>query len=154
MPTKNPRLTITLEPVLAAQLRRLSEVTGSSQGKLIAELLEGSAPVFERVIQTIEAANAASAEIRGKLTEDMTQAQHRVEEQLGLVLGEFDQAAAPLFEEMEKVERRARKEPKERARALPKATSKQSAKRKPTPLSNRGVRSTPQTPKKPTRTGS
>ena len=56
MATKNPRLTITLQPSLAAQLRRLSELTGNSQSSLIAELLEGSGPVFDRMIKVMEAA--------------------------------------------------------------------------------------------------
>ena len=59
MPAKNPRLTITLQPVLAAQLRRLSELTGNSQSALIAELLEGSEPIFTRMIQVLEAAEQA-----------------------------------------------------------------------------------------------
>ena len=56
MTTKNPRLTITLEPALAAQIKRMSELTGNSQSAIISELLDGSAPVFERVIKVLEAA--------------------------------------------------------------------------------------------------
>lgn len=135
MPTANPRLTITLEPAIAACLRRLSEVTGNSQSKLIAELLEGSVPVFERVIATIEAAKSASDEIRGKLASDMQGAQSRIETQMGLVLDEFDGATAPL---LEAVKRRARKGTGARARSAGRpATAGPS-----TPMSNRGVRST------------
>ncbi len=145
MPTLNPRLTVTLEPAVAACLRRLSEVTGNSQSKLISELLEGSVPVFLRVIATIEAAKSASAEIRGKLAADMGAAQERVEQQLGFALGEFDAVSAPLLEEVEAVKRRARK-------GTGRATASVSAAPAPapgaatravvTPLSNRGVRST------------
>src|SRR5882672_5482786 len=138
MPTSNPRLTITLDPSISACLRRLSEVTGNSQSKLIAELLEGSVPVFERVIATIEAAKSASDEIRGKLAADMQAAQGRVEAQMGFALDEFDGAAAPLLEAVEAVKRRARKGTGARARsAVRPATSAPS-----TPMSNRGVRST------------
>lgn len=142
MPTPNPRLTITLEPAVAACLRRLSEVTGNSQSKLIAELLEGSVPVFERVITTIEAAKAASAEIRGRLATDMGAAQERIEAQMGLALGEFDAMAAPLLEEVEAVKRRARKGTGVRARsaAVPATGAPRPA--TVTPPSNRGVRST------------
>ena len=149
MPTNNPRLTITLEPVVAACLRRLSEVTGNSQSKLIAELLEGSVPVFERVIATIEAAKSASAEIRGKLASDMESAQGRVEQQLGLVLEEFDTAAAPLLEGVEVVKRRARKADRGRADGggttpvgAPGGGRKARTATELTPLSNRGVRFT------------
>ena len=148
MPTLNPRLTITLDPAVAASLRRLSEVTGNSQSKLIAELLEGSVPVFQRVIATIELAKSASAEIRGKLADDMGRAQTRVEQQLGLALGEFDIAAAPLLAEVEKVARRSRKRP-----VRPRNEGAEDASTSPlahplTPISNRGVRSTANPPKK------
>ena len=145
MPTLNPRLTITLEPAVAASLRRLSEVTGNSQSKLIAELLEGSVPVFQRVIATIEAAKSASAEIRGRLADDMEKAQGRVEQQLGLVLDEFDGATAPLLEAVEEVKRRARKKqraaPEGPAQRLPALPGRRKV-TEVTPPSNRGVRST------------
>lgn len=140
MPTSNPRLTVTLEPAVAACLRRLSEVTGNSQSKLISELLDGSVPVFERVIATIEAAKAASSEIRGKLAEDMERAQGRVERQLGLVLDEFDSAAAPLLKGVETVARRSRKQPT-RPRYEGAEAAVVGAGAPVTPLSNRGVRS-------------
>jgi hypothetical protein len=87
MPTLNPRLTITLQPSLAAHLRRLSELTGNSQSKLIAEILEGSEQVFERLIRVLEAAETAKKELKQSTVRDMEAAQSRVEEQLGLALG-------------------------------------------------------------------
>jgi hypothetical protein len=145
MPTPNPRLTITLEPAVAACLRRLSEVTGNSQSKLIAELLEGSVPVFERVIATIEAAKTASAEIRGKVATDIDAAQSRIEAQLGFVMDEFDGATAPLLEGVEAVKRRARKGAERRTSAAAPALAPRPAAGlggSATPPSNRGVRST------------
>jgi len=138
MPTANPRLTITLEPAVSACLRRLSEVTGNSQSKLIAELLEGSVPVFQRVIATIEAAKLASDEIRGKLASDMQGAQSRIEAQVGIVFDEFDGATAPLLEAVNAVKRRARKGTGARARGAVRAADSEPS----TPMSNRGVRST------------
>lgn len=152
MPAINPRLTITLDPAVAVSLRRLSEVTGNSQSKLISDLLEGSVPVFERVIATIEAANAASAEMRGRLASDMDKAQSRVEKHLGLVLDEFDQAAAPLTAPVDGVKRRARKKSAGRVDVggttpvrTPEARSVDVS---PTPISNRGVRSNAKAPRK------
>ena len=83
MPTKNPRLTITLNPELAAQLRRLSQLTGSSQGALIGELLEGSSDVFVKIIATLEAAQKAAVSMRGQLVTDMAAAQERIEDAIG-----------------------------------------------------------------------
>lgn len=144
MPTKNPRLTITLEPLLAAQLRRLSELTGNSQSKLLSEMLEGSTVVFERVIRVLEAAQHAQAGIRGKVTQDMADAQQRVEQQLGLILDDIDQTTAPLLEDVEAIARRARKAPDGRRRQAQRGGG-QPALDTPvsallTPISNRGVR--------------
>ena len=65
MPTKNPRLTMTLTPTTAAQHRRLSELTGSSQASLISELLEGRSS-FSKLIHVLEAAHLA----KGQMIED------------------------------------------------------------------------------------
>ena len=71
---------------LAAQLRKLSELTGNSQSSLIGELLEGSGPVFDRMIQVMEAAKTAKESMRGRIAGDIEQAQARLEEGLGMAL--------------------------------------------------------------------
>lgn len=154
MPAKNPRLTITLQPTLAAQLRRLSELTGNSQSSLIAELLEGSTPVFDRMITLLEAAHQAKEAMRGQVVEGLDDAQSKLEKQLGLALDTWDTAAAPLLDQMEAIQRRA-KAPARAARgprsAGAQAGRKGAAGKVSTPLSNRGVRSTPDKPKKSTK---
>ena len=105
-PQKNPRLTITLQPTLAAQLRKLSELTGNSQSSLIGELLEGSGPVFDRMIQVMEAAKTAKESMRGRIAGDIEQAQARLEEGLGMALEGFDQWTGSLLDEAEAVTRR------------------------------------------------
>ena len=142
MPAKNPRLTITLQPSLAAQLRKLSELTGNSQSGLIGELLEGSGPVFDRMIQVLEAAKTAKEAMRGRIAGDMEQAQTRLEKGLGMALEGFDQWTGSLLDEAEAVTRRGRASG---ALHAPGATA-------PTPLSNRGVRSDPKPSKTPIKT--
>jgi len=138
MPAKNPRLTITLQPTLAAQLRKLSELTGNSQSALIGELLEGSGPVFDRMIQVMEAAKTAKESMRGRMASDLEQAQAKIESQLGLALDGFDAYTGSLLEEVEAVRRRARRS----VSAVPGAGRRARS----TPPSNRGVRSpTPNT---------
>jgi hypothetical protein len=136
MPTKNPRLTITLEPSLAAQLRTLSELTGNSQSSLIAELLQGSGPVFDRLIQVLQAAKTAKEAMRGKLVADMEDAQSKMEGAFGIAMEGFDQLTGSLLDEAEAVTRRARKG------ALKGEGSGRGA-AAPTPISNRGVRLDP-----------
>lgn len=145
MPAKNPRLTITLQPSLSAQLRRLSELTGNSQSALISELLEGSGPTFDRLIQVLEAAQKAKDALKGGVSREMEDAQQRVEQQLGLVLDHADSVAATLLDEAEKVRRRRSRASGSAARASP-------ARKASTPPSNRGVRSLTQTAKNQART--
>ena len=124
-------------------MRKLSQLTGNSQSSLISELLDGSAPVFDRMILVLTAAESAKASLRGHLSTDMAQAQARIEKQLGLALEDFDSAAQPVLNEFEVIQRRGRKGAGRgalaTARTLPDA--------KPTPLSNRGVRSLTNTTK-------
>ena len=141
MSTTKPRITITLEPVTALQLKRISELTGNSQSSMVSEVLEQATPVFERLIKILEAAEAAKQSAEAAQQSVVIQsvghlelAQRRVERQLGLVLDDFDDASAPLLAELEEVQRRARKG----APATGKGAARGAAS---TPLSNRGVRS-------------
>lgn len=143
MPTLKRRLSLTLEPVLAAQLERLSELTGNSQSKIITEILDGSVEVFARLIQMLEAAQVATAEAKGKVGRDMKGALTRMENQLGLMLDDLDESTAPLLADVERVKRRARKGALARD-AQPAGVSAASL----TPPSNRGVRSSKDTQRK------
>ena len=148
MPAKNPRLTITLDPVISAHLRRLSELSGNSQSQLISELLEDSESVFARVIQVLEAARAARQQIKGSITLDIQKAQQRIENQLGLSIEDSpDVHTLPLLCDVEKVSRRRRKHsavhnlPSTEGAQVGYAPAVPAPARTRTPLSNRGVRS-------------
>ena len=140
MPTKNPRLTITLQPSLAAQLRKLSELTGNSQSGLIADLLDGTGPVFDRMIQVLEAAKTAKESIKGRMADDMERAQAKMEGALGMVLEGFDEITGSLLDEAEEVTRRGRGSAGAARSHGPGAAA-------PTPISNRGVRYDPKATK-------
>lgn len=117
-----------------ARLKRLSELSGNSQSALIAELLQGAAPVMDRLIKLMEAAKDVRSELAGNLVADMEAAQSRVEAQLGLALEDFDQLNASLVDQAETVKRRgADAGMRKRAGGGSPAPS--------TPMSNRGVRS-------------
>lgn len=138
MTTKNPRLTITLQPGTSAQLVELSRLTGDSQSAIIADILEKSAPVFDRVIKVLSAAEHAKAELKGRMASDLEQAQAKIESQLGLALDGFDAYTGSLLDEVEAVRRRARRAPTDGKRSA--AVGARGA--RTTPPSNRGVRST------------
>lgn len=143
MTTKNPRLTITMNPSLAAQLREMSRLTGNSQSALIADLLDGSGPVFDRLITVLRAAEGAKAAVKGRLAEDMGQAQAKMESHLGIAMDLFGDATQSLLDVSEEVKRRARKG----AGGMPQAPTGDLSGAKRTPISNRGVRSTATTSK-------
>jgi hypothetical protein len=144
MPATNPRLTITLKPSTAAQMRRLSELTGNSQSAIISELLEANSSVFERLILVLQAATDAKDAMATDIAGGMRDAQSKLEAQLGLMLEELDSVTSPLLEEAERIKRRGRRG------AVPSGTPVAVPKRLPTPISNRGVRSHTKTPKKAT----
>jgi len=156
MSTIKPRITITLEPVTALQLKRISELTGNSQSSMVSEVLEQATPVFERLIKILEAAEAAKQSAEAAQQSLMIQsvghlelAQRRVERQLGLLLDDFDESSAPLLAELEEVKRRGAGSRsrtatgRQRAGAVAGGSGAVS-----TPLSNRGVRSTQKLVKK------
>ena len=137
MPAINPRITITLEPSTAAQLRRMSALTGNSQSSMISELLAQSSPVFDRLIAVLEAAEVAKTAAREDAAEKLKAAQSKIENQLGLMLDWMDDSSRPLLEHAEKVKRRTRRQAQEQPGTGDRATGGACA---PTTLSNRGVR--------------
>lgn len=143
MPAKNPRLTITLNPVLAVQLKRLSELTGSSQAGLISEMLDGSIPVFERLIVVLEAAHVAKNELKDHMTENLAAGQAIVEAQFGLALDQFDESFKPVVDAAAKIKRRSAGAGGTRVAGALGAADRPVS----TPISNRGVRSTANPPK-------
>lgn len=164
MPTLNPRLTVTLEPSTAAQLRRMSELTGNSQSKIVSELLTQSAPVFDRLIAVLEAAASAQSAAKEETATRLERAQSKIEEQLGIVMDLFDDGARPLLDAAEKIHRRSRGRPQRQRlrdsedgtgsaeKGAPSRGGKGSARTVSTPPSNRGVRSNHENTKKPTTT--
>lgn len=136
MPAINPRITITLEPLTAAQLRRISALTGNSQSSMISELLSQSSPVFDRLIAVLEAAEIAKVAAREDAAKKLEAAQSQIENQLGLMLEWMDESSRPLLEHAEKVKRRTRRQAHEQGREAVAAGAS-------TPISNRGVRLDP-----------
>ena len=142
MKSPNPRVSISLTPSTHAQLRQLSHLTGNSQSALVAEILEQSGPVFSRLITVLSAAHTAKQEALDRVSGDLERAQARVEKQLGLLLDDFEGSTAGLISAAEQITRRGRGGVDGDAQASPPIARRT----RPTPISNRGVRSsTPNT---------
>jgi hypothetical protein len=139
MPATNPRLTITMQPSLAAILRRVSQLTGSSQSSIIGELLMQSMPIFERMVIVLDAAGKLKEQgekMPKEIGESLDRAQERMESQLGLLLDDMDAGVRPLLQEAEKVHRRG-------ARADGRSPAARATGAR-TPMSNRGVTPSPE----------
>ncbi|MBT9161366.1 MAG: hypothetical protein DDT26_02671 [Dehalococcoidia bacterium] len=135
MPTQNPRITITLTPSTHSLLRELSSLTGNSMSSTLADLLTGNEPVFLRMVMVLRAAKDVQQEGKASMLEALAKAQARIEEQLGLSLDAMDEGTKSLLENAEDVRRRGR-------RGHPLAGEGSARASEPTPISNRGVRST------------
>jgi hypothetical protein len=109
MPTVNPRITVTVTPSVAAVLAELSEVSGQSQSSHVAELLEASLPVLQRVVLTIRAAKDVQQDARDNIVAGLERAQAKAEKQLDLLIEGWDEASAPLLAQAESIRRRAKK---------------------------------------------
>jgi hypothetical protein len=110
MATTNPRITVTLRPEVHAVLRRLSGLAETSQSAIVGDLLASSLHVFERMAEALEAAHRLKSEgmrAPDAIRESLERAQHKLEGQLDLALGQMDEAVRPLLQEAEKVNRRA-----------------------------------------------
>lgn len=145
MPTQNPRITITLEPTQALLLRDISKLTKQSQSALIGELLRELAPVWGKMRDVLAAAEEVKKNLNETIVRDMDEAQSRIEKQLGLCLDELDGMQAPLVELAEKIKRR-----KGRGDGTPRGDAPAPRAAASTPLSNRGVRSKPNSTKSTT----
>jgi predicted DNA-binding protein len=54
MPSRKPRIALTVPDQLNESLDKLSDLTGTPKTKLIIDILEQSAPVFEQMILALE----------------------------------------------------------------------------------------------------
>ncbi len=63
MPATSPRITVTITDELSVALKRLSQLTRQSQSSLVGELLAQSLPVFERMVQLMEAVSAINEKV-------------------------------------------------------------------------------------------
>lgn len=109
MPATNPRISVTVTPSVEAVLTRLAVATGQSKSSFIAELLESSMAVFERMATVIEAAQQAKDTLRSQTVKDMEEAESRLHDMLGVTMDIFNESTAPILEEAERVQRRGRR---------------------------------------------
>jgi len=108
---------------------------------MVSEVLEQSSDVFDRLIVVLEAAEKAKASSFSITAKRLEEAQKRIEGQIGIALNEFDEVTLSLFDS-EGVPASSGDAGEESATVVGKLAP-HAAGADSTPLSNRGVRSTP-----------
>ena len=98
MPTRNPRINITLKQADYDVIKRLSELTGSSMSKTIKEYLEVVIPTLERVADNLEIIKNSDRTIKDGLVKSVDDALTRLEALNHYALSEYDQLNGKLAE--------------------------------------------------------
>lgn len=146
MPAVNPRITITLKPEVHDVLKRLSSLTGNSQSSMVSDILTDSLPVFENMVQVLAAAEKVRSEAlksQEQIARGLKLAHGRIERQLGLSLMDLAESFQPILEAAAEVDRRAELDG-DSGSLCGTGSPAEAARRGSTPISNRGVRSTPE----------
>jgi hypothetical protein len=146
MPTKQPRVTVTLKPSTHAVLARLSILSKSSQSSIVGQLLESAEPVFERTCRVIEAANKVQGSMREQVVQNLELAEAAIGKQMGLAIGDIETRSSDLVDDLESISRR-------RLRSAAGARSALPRKRSRPPASNRGGATTQTRERKAMRRG-
>lgn len=146
MPAVNPRITITLKPEVHDVLKRLSSLTGNSQSSMVSDILTESLPVFENMVQVLVAAEKVRSEAlksQQQIARGLKLAQGRIERQLGLSMMDLEESFQPILDAAAEADRRAELDG-DSGPLYSTGSPAEAARRVSTPISNRGVRSTPE----------
>ena len=109
MPTKNPRINVTLSPSLDLVLGEMADLTRSSKSSVIRGVLEGAEPALVRAVALMRAADTAHREVRLSVADGLQRAQDKAEAQLASLFAAADAATGDLVAQAETIrERRPR----------------------------------------------
>lgn len=90
MPTKNPRINLTVTPERYELLKRLAGFQGTSMSGLVSETMEMMYPVMERVCVVLEAAHRAQETSKEGLRDSIAKAEAELLPMLYEAVGQFD----------------------------------------------------------------
>jgi len=90
MPTRNPRINVTLKPEHYDLISRLSRVQERSRADVLRELFETVLPVLERVVVVSEAAERAQVQAKEGLRESAERAEAAILPHVAEAMGQLD----------------------------------------------------------------
>ncbi len=140
MPTKNPRINVTLSPSVDDLVRRMAGFQRVSKSQVLRELLEAAEPYLQRAAALMNAASVASRGVAAGLASQLGESHEKAEKELGKLLSSIDVATADLVRQAEQIQgKRPTREGSPPRGVVPSAGAR--SVRNP-PASNRGVKST------------
>ncbi|MBE0600137.1 MAG: hypothetical protein IH568_02380 [Burkholderiaceae bacterium] len=104
MPTNKPRLTLTLEPEVAAAVDRLARLQGCPKSRVLTELLAGLGPILTKVADTLELAMRAQAGAKEGLRRAVDQAEAELQPMVAAVIAAYDGLGQQIGEIAERLE--------------------------------------------------
>ena len=78
MPTRNPRVNVTVTPERYDLISRLAKIQSCSRSAILIELLDMVAPVWERVVVVAEAAQRAQVQAKEVLQDSLDRAEAEI----------------------------------------------------------------------------
>lgn len=90
MPTSKPRINLTVPKHLNDTLGRIADLQGVSRGAVVVDLLEGVHPALMKMCMLMEAAANASDQIKGGLSDTISDVGDAVAQIEGLTSDQFD----------------------------------------------------------------
>jgi hypothetical protein len=139
MPTRNPRINVTISPSLDGLVSRMAVHQRLSKSQVLRELLEAAEPALQRAAALMDAASAAHSELKQRLGKSLEEAQAKAEEQVAEQLGAMDKAVGDLVSMAQTIKgRRPQKGDQPFPASYPSGSVSEP---KDPPPSNRGVKS-------------
>lgn len=96
MPTKKPRLMVTLDPAVYETLARLAELQGCSRSRVVSDLLESIHPPLQRTVALLDAAREAPQQVKDGLRSTVEDLERDLSGQSREALGQLDWVAKEL----------------------------------------------------------
>jgi hypothetical protein len=117
MPTKNPRIAVTLKPSSALVLRTMAKLSKRSQSAIVSDMIEQGMPIFQRVVRVLQAAQEAQRGASRRVVDGLSAAQDHIERQLGLMEQDLDTRTGDLLGGLETIHRKSAGRPGSRGAA-------------------------------------
>lgn len=92
MPSKNPRLNLTLEPELYGLIDELATLRGVSRASIVVDMLDAAEPTLRRLLSTLRTFIAAQEQSRDRFVANLEEAEQTLAPVVSAALDQLDLA--------------------------------------------------------------